>query len=76
MYHGAWATVVREIPAYAGFYGGFEYAKRMLRGPVVNGKQQPLPVSRLMMAGAVGGVMYWTCCCKLYTCQFSQNYIN
>ncbi|KAJ3107116.1 hypothetical protein HDU97_004809 [Phlyctochytrium planicorne] len=61
IFHGTWATVVREIPAYAGFYGGFEYSKRLLSPS----GEVDLPVSRLMVAGAVGGVMYWTCCYPL-----------
>ncbi|KAI8844948.1 mitochondrial carrier domain-containing protein [Chytridium lagenaria] len=54
LFHGTWSTVVREIPAYAGFYGGFDRIR-----------DAPLPVSRLMIAGAVGGIMYWTCCYPL-----------
>ncbi|KAJ3209853.1 hypothetical protein HDU67_005858 [Dinochytrium kinnereticum] len=49
--------------AYAGFYGGFEYTKRFLSSKTH--PDAPLPVSRLMIAGAVGGVMYWTCCYPL-----------
>ncbi|KAJ3408804.1 hypothetical protein HDV05_004753 [Chytridiales sp. JEL 0842] len=63
LFHGTWSTVVREIPAYAGFYGGFEYTKRLLRNP--RNPEAPLPVSKLMVAGGVGGVMYWTCCYPL-----------
>ncbi|KAJ3305480.1 hypothetical protein HDU76_005010 [Blyttiomyces sp. JEL0837] len=64
LFHGTWATILREIPAYAGFYGGFEYAKRILTPPN-QPKNTPLPVSKLMIAGAFGGVMYWTCCYPL-----------
>ncbi|KAJ1569001.1 hypothetical protein HK405_011152, partial [Cladochytrium tenue] len=59
-FHGTWATIVREIPAYAGFYGGFEYAKRALR-PTNSDPSAAMPVSRLMLAGSFGGIMYWTC---------------
>ncbi|KAJ3195588.1 hypothetical protein HK101_011731 [Irineochytrium annulatum] len=73
LFHGTWSTVVREIPvsvpeevmfAYAGFYGGFEYAKRVLT-PASPDPNTPVPVSRLMIAGAFGGIMYWTCCYPL-----------
>ncbi|KAI9324665.1 mitochondrial carrier [Zopfochytrium polystomum] len=61
---GTWATIVREIPAYAGFYGGFEAAKRALT-PEGYPAGATLPVERLMLAGSVGGVGYWTCCYPL-----------
>ncbi|KAF7727807.1 hypothetical protein EC973_007038 [Apophysomyces ossiformis] len=57
---GMWATVVREIPAYAGFYSGFEITKRQLVTP---GKEAN--VLQLMLSGAVGGIGYWICCYPL-----------
>ncbi|KAJ3117246.1 hypothetical protein HDU96_007397 [Phlyctochytrium bullatum] len=51
LFHGTWATVVREVPAYAGFYGGFEYTKRVLSSR--SNPDMPLPTSRLMFAGAI-----------------------
>ncbi|KAJ3285307.1 hypothetical protein HK104_009544 [Borealophlyctis nickersoniae] len=60
LFRGTWATVVREVPAYAGFYAGFEYAKRILALPSADSTPAPLTVSRLMVAGAFGGVCYWT----------------
>ena len=66
-----------KVPAYAGFYGGFEYAKRKLGGSVpahvhrqMHGHHlygqhgQSLPVSKLMFAGVFGGIMSWICCCS------------
>ncbi|KAJ3124881.1 hypothetical protein HK098_000819 [Nowakowskiella sp. JEL0407] len=60
LFRGFWATVVREIPAYAGFYGGFEFTKRYLAS-ISPTKSNSLSVTQLMIAGAVGGASYWTC---------------
>ncbi|KAJ1893261.1 hypothetical protein LPJ66_005865 [Kickxella alabastrina] len=53
---GFWATVAREVPAYAAFYSGFEFAKRQL----ARGSDAKLGAGSLMAAGAFGGVSYWT----------------
>ncbi|KAI9366282.1 mitochondrial carrier [Pilaira anomala] len=55
LFRGMWATIVREIPAYAGFYTGFEMTKRKL----VKGQEGPANIFQLMTAGAVGGIGYW-----------------
>ncbi|KAJ1927071.1 hypothetical protein IWQ60_003263 [Tieghemiomyces parasiticus] len=57
---GFWVTLVREIPANAGFYAGFEGAKRWLAGDTHSPAN--LPLTRLLLAGACGGVCYWSCC--------------
>ncbi|EGF99901.1 uncharacterized protein MELLADRAFT_26850, partial [Melampsora larici-populina 98AG31] len=71
---GFWVTVAREIPAYAGFYAGFEYTKRAFQKwkfgsdhrPRHNHlPQAPLPVWALLTSGAVGGIGYWTFCYPL-----------
>ncbi|RCI01099.1 hypothetical protein CU097_013422 [Rhizopus azygosporus] len=61
LFRGLWATIVREIPAYAGFYTGFEMTKRYL---TENGKREAT-VLELMAAGATGGVGYWLSCYPL-----------
>ncbi|KAH7104696.1 mitochondrial carrier [Auriculariales sp. MPI-PUGE-AT-0066] len=58
---GFWVTVAREIPAYAGFYSGFEFAKRSFQqtyGP-------SLPILPLMASGSFGGICYWLACYPL-----------
>jgi solute carrier family 25 carnitine/acylcarnitine transporter 20/29 len=58
---GFWITVVREIPAYAGFYTAFEFSKRQFAkkcGP-------QLPVWALLTSGATGGIAYWLACYPL-----------
>ncbi|KDQ12030.1 hypothetical protein BOTBODRAFT_429440 [Botryobasidium botryosum FD-172 SS1] len=52
---GFWATVAREIPAYAGFYAGFEFTKRRFQkqyGP------SP-PAWAILASGSCGGLSYW-----------------
>ncbi|OBZ88360.1 Mitochondrial substrate carrier family protein S [Choanephora cucurbitarum] len=61
LFRGLWATIVREIPAYAGFYSGFEVTKRYL----TNNNQMEASVMQLMTSGAAGGVSYWVCCYPL-----------
>ncbi|RCI01803.1 hypothetical protein CU098_008932 [Rhizopus stolonifer] len=57
LFRGLWATIVREIPAYAGFYTGFEFTKRYL----TDQNKKEASVLQLMISGAAGGVSYWTC---------------
>lgn len=62
---GFWITVLREMPAYAGFYAMYEYSKRKfhsrLLGPHAP-SDAPLPVWATLTAGAGGGIAYWTAC--------------
>ncbi|KAJ1306145.1 hypothetical protein OPQ81_010856 [Rhizoctonia solani] len=58
---GFWATVAREIPAYAGFYTGYEFAKRQFRSKY--GSQ--VPVWGLLASGSCGGICYWLSCYPL-----------
>ncbi|KAF8525966.1 mitochondrial carrier domain-containing protein [Hysterangium stoloniferum] len=58
---GFWVTVAREIPAYAGFYTGFEYAKRRFRKSLGG----PLPSWALLASGSFGGICYWMACYPL-----------
>lgn len=58
---GFWVTVAREIPAMAGFYAGFEFAKRRFQdkfGP-------HLPGWALLASGSFGGISYWLACYPL-----------
>ncbi|KAG8709772.1 hypothetical protein FRC11_005217 [Ceratobasidium sp. 423] len=58
---GFWATVAREIPAYAGFYTGYEFAKRQFRSRYGN----QVPVWGLLASGSCGGICYWLSCYPL-----------
>lgn len=58
---GFWATVAREIPAYAGFYAGFEFAKRRFQRKYGTS----LPIVPLLASGSFGGISYWLACYPL-----------
>ncbi|ETW74694.1 mitochondrial carrier protein [Heterobasidion irregulare TC 32-1] len=58
---GYWVTVLREIPAYAGFYTAFEFSKRKFAE--THGSE--LPVWALLSSGATGGIAYWLSCYPL-----------
>ncbi|KAF9465191.1 mitochondrial carrier [Collybia nuda] len=58
---GYWVTVLREIPAYAGFYTAFEFTKRKFAKTY--GKE--LPVWALLASGSTGGIAYWLACYPL-----------
>ncbi|KAF8970736.1 hypothetical protein BGZ46_010411, partial [Entomortierella lignicola] len=62
---GYWVTVVREIPAYAGFYAGFEGMKRFLTPKGEDPAVYQLGLLSLMASGATGGVSYWFACYPL-----------
>ncbi|KAL7418793.1 hypothetical protein Q5752_006476 [Cryptotrichosporon argae] len=59
---GYWITFVREIPAYAGFYAGYETTKRWFAARYA---PEPVPISALLASGAVGGLGYWLACYPL-----------
>ncbi|KAJ1752951.1 hypothetical protein LPJ78_003631 [Coemansia sp. RSA 989] len=56
---GFWATVAREIPAYAAFYAGFEFTKRRFADALANGDANKLGTLPLMLSGSAGGVSLW-----------------
>lgn len=58
---GYWATVAREIPAYAGFYTAFEFSKRQFQSHY----GQQVPVWALLASGSTGGIAYWLSCYPL-----------
>ncbi|CBQ69293.1 conserved hypothetical protein [Sporisorium reilianum SRZ2] len=65
---GFWLTVLREIPAYAAFYTGFELAKSTLRTHLPTRSTNDattLPVWALMLSGSCGGVLNWLACYPL-----------
>ncbi len=65
---GFWVTVLREVPAYAGFYTGFEIAKSTLRSTLPTSQTdggKTLPVWALMISGSCGGILNWLACYPL-----------
>ncbi|KAJ9096447.1 hypothetical protein QFC21_005269 [Naganishia friedmannii] len=61
---GYWVTVAREIPAYAGFYTGYEFTKRRLEKQT-SGPFGPGSMFTYVTAGATGGICYWLACYPL-----------
>lgn len=62
---GFWITVLREIPAYAGFYTAYEYSKRSFHRSLFGqhaSSDQALPVWATLASGATGGIACWTSC--------------
>ena len=57
IYRGLPITIVKEIPACGGWYGGFELCKQLLRD-----QDGHLSLGKLMFSGSIGGISYWTCC--------------
>lgn len=57
-------TVLRETPAYAGFYGAFEATKRTLKAQLYPGlpKNASPPMWVLMVSGSAGGIANWLAC--------------
>ncbi len=55
VFQGTMATLYRDAPASAGYFGAYEYVKRLLRGP--DGKTSN---SGLLLAGGMAGVANWT----------------
>ncbi|KAK4685020.1 hypothetical protein P7C73_g5137, partial [Tremellales sp. Uapishka_1] len=50
------------IPAYAGFYAGYETSKRFFTRRF---SPDPLPIWAVLTSGGVGGVCYWLACYPL-----------
>lgn len=58
LYRGALATLLREIPGNAAWFGVYETACTMMTP--VNGTKDDLKVHQLMLAGGLSGMAYWT----------------
>ena len=72
---GFTVTVLREVPAYAGFYAGFETGKQLFRAYLFPPSSSyaaanpsapaALPVWALMASGSLGGISNWLACYPL-----------
>lgn len=58
LFRGNVATIFREIPAYAGQFGGYYYAKKFF-ARLKNKKVEDLKNIELMFSGAIGGYFCW-----------------
>lgn len=57
VYQGLVPTLVRNVPAVACYFGGYEWGKRLLTSP--GQKVSEIESWKLLTAGAIGGFAYW-----------------
>jgi len=58
LYKGNFASIVREIPAYGGQFGGYLLAKTTI-GKLRNKSINDLNIPETMIAGSIGGYFCW-----------------
>jgi solute carrier family 25 (mitochondrial carnitine/acylcarnitine transporter), member 20/29 len=59
LYKGLGATLAREMPANAAYFGAYEAAKRALAGGGPGARTDRLGAPALMAAGGAAGVAFW-----------------
>ncbi|KAK4887322.1 hypothetical protein RN001_003593 [Aquatica leii] len=57
-FKGFTPTLVREMPGYFFFFGGYEGTRELLRSG--NQAKEDIGLVKTMIAGAVGGMIFWT----------------
>lgn len=57
LFKGLGATLIREMPGYFFFFGGYEGTRELLRKP--SQSKDDIGLLRTMVAGAVGGMVFW-----------------
>lgn len=57
-FRGFVPTLVREMPGYFFFFGGYEGTRELLRQP--NQTKDEIGLWKTMVAGGVGGMIFWT----------------
>jgi len=57
MYQGFSATMIRDVPATAVYFGLYEYLRNVLKGPKEDVNN--LPAWKLLSAGGIAGMGYW-----------------
>lgn len=58
LFNGHTATLAREVPGNAAWFGFYHATKRLMTP--AGASPDDLPLWKLMLAGGVGGVCYWT----------------
>ncbi|KRT79692.1 mitochondrial carrier protein, partial [Oryctes borbonicus] len=58
LFRGLTPTLMREMPGYFFFFGGYEGARELLKKP--GQSKEDIGVGKTMVAGASGGVIFWT----------------
>ncbi|KAF2074808.1 hypothetical protein CYY_003872 [Polysphondylium violaceum] len=57
VFQGLGATLLRDIPANGAYFGAYEITRRYFAG---TGRVEDISSTKILIAGAVGGVSYWT----------------
>ncbi|EFA83131.1 mitochondrial substrate carrier family protein [Heterostelium album PN500] len=58
IYQGLGATLVRDVPANATYFGVYELSRRFFLSE--GQRLEQLPAWKVMLAGGIGGMSYWT----------------
>ncbi|KAG5898645.1 hypothetical protein JTB14_021019 [Gonioctena quinquepunctata] len=58
LFRGFVPTLVREMPGYFFFFGGYEGTRELLSKP--GERKEDIGLFKTMVAGGVGGVLFWT----------------
>ena len=64
LFRGLQATIIKEIPAYFGFFGAYETSCRLLADSPYESPTNLSPPA-LVLSGAIGGLGYWVSCYPL-----------
>jgi len=59
LFKGLVATMLREVPAYAGQFGGYYLTKRLIAERVEGVEVGNISMSGNFIAGGVGGLFCW-----------------
>mmetsp|Transcript_15150 Transcript_15150/g.21145 ORF Transcript_15150/g.21145 Transcript_15150/m.21145 type:complete len:299 (+) Transcript_15150:86-982(+) len=57
VYQGLQATMIRDIPATAAYFGAYELARKGMKGP--NEDLDKMAAWKILIAGGIGGMAYW-----------------
>ncbi|CAG2102281.1 unnamed protein product [Medioppia subpectinata] len=60
LYRGLTLTLIREMPGYFFYFGGYELAKQMMSSNAPPSQSQELGFAKTTIAGGIGGVCFWT----------------
>ncbi|CAG2102279.1 unnamed protein product [Medioppia subpectinata] len=60
LYRGLALTLIREMPGYFFYFGGYELAKQTMSSNAPPYQSQELGFAKTTIAGGIGGVCFWT----------------
>jgi len=62
LYQGILPTILRNVPANAAYFAGYEFMRRLFTGDAGGSGERKLPAWAVLTAGAIGGIGYWVSC--------------